>query len=145
MIVLKMFYYSFAFLFALWSLYKISETKTVLKFTKDVKDNSERDKEDRDKEIVNKSCFYGVFGITNFFWLLSGLFTFNYEFIIVGYLGSFILGKIFFSRSSIDGIGNIIYTKIISFVWVLFYMFLVINSFHLHIQLNLVDYIKNLL
>ena len=136
MIIIKVLFYLFAIMFAFSSMFKFQETKKYLQLLKGIKEN--------DENYKNKSYLFSGYIIINFFWLLCGLFTYNYEYIMIGHTTSAILTKLFYNKSANPTIGNIIYIKITNFIWLFFYIFLIINTFHLHIQLDLLETIKNL-
>lgn len=77
-------------------------------------------------------------------WFLLGLFTYNWEFFLIYLLTSFTLGRLLVgSKYEMSG-WKVFYSGLWKIIAIIFYVFVALNSYHLHIQLGLTEFIKNL-
>ena len=144
MIILKVLYYLFPLAFIFVNFLKLGSTKKYIEFGKSLTDNAKKNKEDQDKELLTQSCLFATYAITSMMWGISLFFTYNYEFALIMMPFTYIMGKMFYNKESGATIGNIIYMKFAILIAICYYAFLIINTFHLHIQLGLFDYLKSL-
>lgn len=144
MIVLKVIYYLFPIFFILANIVKLSDTKKYINFGKNILDENNKSKEDRDEDLVVKSCLFAGYAIMSFLWNISVFFTYNYEFALIMIPFAYLLGKIFYRKDAGATFVNLAYIKFAVILSIIYYAFLIINSFHLHIQLGLFDYLKGL-
>lgn len=144
MIVLKVIYYLFPIIFIVGNILMMVSSRKMLDFTKEVNENSKKDELDKDESLVGKSCLLLGYVLTAMAWGISVIFTYNYEFAILFVPTMWILSRLFFSSKKGSTFGNMVYFKLSSLAHIFYYAFLIINSFHLHIQLGLFDYLKGL-
>lgn len=142
MMFFKVLYYFMGLIFMCVNFYKAFNIKKYRAFYLTLSEKLKKIKEldtTASNELVGYTFLFIIYVFFNLFWLLIGLFTFNYEYIIV-FLGlTIILSKIFNRKGKM----NIVYGFIMSILWAFFYLFLALNSFHFKMQLNLFENIKS--
>ena len=85
-------------------------------------------------------CIYMSLFLT---WLGIGLLTYNWEFFSL-YLVFWSFGSIFSSKSTEFTAWKVVYGAMWKVVGICFFVFVALNSFHLHIELGLKEYIIGL-
>jgi hypothetical protein len=145
MIVFKVMYYFMGLVFIFVELAKLSQ---ISKYTKKITDyrawnKSKKAKEDKselwDKMPEEFKTFMGymtAYMFAELIWLGFGLFTFNWLFILAYFLISIITSKVIPTRKLPYSSGLVAYTGFWSILTISFYIFLIINTFHLHITMH---------
>lgn len=113
-------------------------------WNKETKGDKEAKKWDNIPENIKDVMIYMLtIGLFSMGWMGIGLFTFNWEFFLL-YLIAVMLGTKLSGKSTEFTTWKVIYSGMWKVIAICFYIFVALNSYHLHIQLGLKEYILSL-
>lgn len=150
--MMKFIFYFTGIIFAIIQMYKLANLKSWLKrlveqskWSKENKGKGKNIIEHAPDSVSTTFLHMTLIGILSILWMFAGLLTFNWEFFLI-YLISILLVVTLNigGRSDKFTTWKLIHWGFWKIIAIIFYFFVALNSYHLHIQLGLKKYIMGL-
>jgi uncharacterized ion transporter superfamily protein YfcC len=142
MMFFKVIYYFIGLVFVLVELGKLARLKEYVRFFTDYKSWTKMRKrkkestgwEETPEEFKTPMKLMLIYFFSTFLWMGLGLFTFNWGFIIVYFIMLITATKLSTNKKGVYSSGLVAWTGFWILFNISFYIFLILNTFHLHIN-----------